>query len=98
MFSKCPIFSPSVFQVFPCPAPCPPTWQVSRVIRVVIFGMALPCYAVVGAGGLWLFDGRVSANVLQEREAKVFFLARLWGQMYWIWRESTDLVMVISYK
>ncbi|CAL1164405.1 unnamed protein product [Cladocopium goreaui] len=40
--------------------------KVSRVIRVVIFGMALPCYAVVGAGGLWLFGGRVSANVLQD--------------------------------
>ena len=49
------------------PVPC----QVSRVIRVVIFGLALPCYAVVGAGGLWLFGSRVSANVLQVGETKV---------------------------
>eukprot|EP00435_Cladocopium_sp_Y103_P029948 s1734_g7.t1 len=40
--------------------------KVSRVIRVVIFGEALPVYAVVGAGGLWLKGTTVSANVLQD--------------------------------
>lgn len=39
--------------------------QVSSVIRLVIFGEALPVYAVVGAGGLWLHGTKVSANVLQ---------------------------------
>ena len=40
--------------------------EVSKVIRLVILGEALPVYAVVGAGGLWLHGSKVSANVLQE--------------------------------
>jgi len=40
--------------------------KVSRVIRLVILGEALPVYAVVGAGGLWLHGSKVSANVLQD--------------------------------
>jgi len=40
--------------------------KVSSVIRLVILGEALPVYAVVGAGGLWLHGFQVSGNVLQD--------------------------------
>lgn len=40
--------------------------QVACIIHRVIFGIALPVYALVGISGYWLYGTAVSANVLED--------------------------------
>lgn len=40
--------------------------KAGAVIRLVILGLSMPCYALVGVGGLYLHGSDVSSNVLED--------------------------------
>lgn len=62
--------------------------QVASIIRKVVLGTALPVYALVGAGGYWLYGNRVSSNVLED------FAGDPWMSMARVALSLTNLIKI----